>query len=165
MARYIDADALESELFRDGIAGIFLNYPRRRKFTIGEIRAMLKNEHIAPTVDVVPSRELADALLVCEVTKGRVRECEAEIEQLRKAYSQYEETTGLKQQKSEAARKILTEIKQAFETYGGTYGMKQRIAELMQEYGIKDCTDCRHFVGCETACGGRICGEFEEKQK
>lgn len=53
MSRYIDADALESELFRDGIAGIFLNYPRRTKFTIGEIRGMLKNERIAPTADVV----------------------------------------------------------------------------------------------------------------
>lgn len=53
MSRYIDADALESQLFRDGIAGIFLNYPRRTKFTIGEIRGMLKNERIAPTADVV----------------------------------------------------------------------------------------------------------------
>ena len=53
MARYIDADKLEGELFRDGIAGIFLNYPRRVKFTIGEIRGMLKNERIAPTADVV----------------------------------------------------------------------------------------------------------------
>ena len=53
MRRYIDADKLESELFRDGIAGIFLGYPRRRKYTIGEIRGMLKNERIAPTADVV----------------------------------------------------------------------------------------------------------------
>lgn len=53
MSRYIDADKLESELFRDGIAGIFLDYPRRRKYTIGEIRGMLKNERIAPTADVV----------------------------------------------------------------------------------------------------------------
>ena len=58
MARYIDADALESELFRDGIAGIFLNYPRRIKFTIGDIRGMLKNERIAPTEDVVPRSEV-----------------------------------------------------------------------------------------------------------
>ncbi len=56
MSRYIDADKLESELFRDGIAGIFLNYPRRIKFTIGEIRGMLKNERIAPTADVVEVR-------------------------------------------------------------------------------------------------------------
>ena len=56
MSRYIDADKLESELFRDGIAGIFLNYPRRVKFTIGEIRGMLKNERIAPTADVVEVR-------------------------------------------------------------------------------------------------------------
>ena len=53
MARYIDADKHEGELFRDGIAGIFLQYPRRIKFTIGEIRGMLKNERIAPTADVV----------------------------------------------------------------------------------------------------------------
>lgn len=53
MSRYIDADKLEGELFRDGIAAIFLNYPRRRKYTIGEIRGMLKNERIAPTADVV----------------------------------------------------------------------------------------------------------------
>ena len=59
MPRYIDADALESELFRDGIAGIFLNYPRRTKFTIGEIRGMLKNERIAPTADVAPKSEVA----------------------------------------------------------------------------------------------------------
>ena len=56
MSRYIDADKLESQLFRDGIAGIFLNYPRRIKFTIGEIRSMLKNERIAPTADVVEVR-------------------------------------------------------------------------------------------------------------
>lgn len=56
MSRYIDADKLESELFRDGIAGIFLDYPRRRKYTIGEIRGMLKNERIAPTADVVEVR-------------------------------------------------------------------------------------------------------------
>lgn len=62
MARYIDADKLESELFRDGIAGIFLNYPRRIKFTIGEIRGMLKNERIAPTADVVPRAELEHTL-------------------------------------------------------------------------------------------------------
>ena len=54
--RYIDADALERQLFRDGIAGIFLNYPRRTKFTIGEIRGMLKNERIAPTANVVEVR-------------------------------------------------------------------------------------------------------------
>lgn len=59
MARYIDADALESELFRDGIAGIFLKYPRRTKFTIGEIRGMLQNERIAPTADVAPKSEVA----------------------------------------------------------------------------------------------------------
>lgn len=62
MARYIDADELESKLFRDGIAGIFLNYPRRIKFTIGEIRGMLKNERIAPTADVVPRAELEHIL-------------------------------------------------------------------------------------------------------
>ena len=59
MARYIDADALESELFRDGIAGIFLGYPRRRTYTIGDIRGMLKNERIAPTADVSPRAEVA----------------------------------------------------------------------------------------------------------
>ena len=56
MSRYIDADKLEGELFRDGIAGIFLGYPRRRKYTIGEIRGMLNNERIAPTADVVEVR-------------------------------------------------------------------------------------------------------------
>jgi hypothetical protein len=61
MARYVDAEALESELFRDGIAGIFLNYPRRIKFTIGEIRGMLNNKRIAPTVDVVPRSEVEKA--------------------------------------------------------------------------------------------------------
>lgn len=60
MPRYIDADALESELFRDGIAGLFLDYPRRRRYTIGDIRGMLKNERIAPTADVVPRAEVEE---------------------------------------------------------------------------------------------------------
>ena len=66
MARYIDADKLESKLFRDGIAGIFLNYPRRVRFTIGEIRGLLKNERIAPTEEVFKKedivREMADRI-------------------------------------------------------------------------------------------------------
>ncbi len=80
----------------------------------------------------------------------------------RKASVVKEETTRAVTRK--VAKKILSEIADAFEQYGGQYGMKQKILELEQEYGIKNCTDCEYFVGCEMACGGRICGEFEKKK-
>lgn len=31
--------------------------------------------------------------------------------------------------------------------------------------GGAECTSCAHFVGCETACGGRICDEYKEKNE
>ena len=43
-------------------------------------------------------------------------------------------------------------------TYFGKY------AELKKKY-VKDCRDCRYFVGCETACGGRPCDGFEAKKE
>lgn len=63
------------------------------------------------------------------------------------------------------AKHILTEIAEAYEKYGGAYGLKECILKLEQEYGFKDCRDCHYFVGCEAACGGRICGEFKDKEK
>ena len=27
----------------------------------------------------------------------------------------------------------------------------------------QECPDCKHFVGCEAACGGRVCDSFEAK--
>ena len=38
------------------------------------------------------------------------------------------------------------------------------ISALKKKYD-KDCRDCRYFVGCETACGGRPCDEFEAKKE
>lgn len=63
----------------------------------------------------------------------------------------------------EVSRAILTEIADAFEKFGGQYGMKQKIIELEEKYGVISCVDCKYFVGCETACGGRLCDLFKEK--
>lgn len=53
--RLIDADDFDTKLFNDGffggLAAAIGNTPRKRKFTIGEFRGMLKN---APTIDAVP---------------------------------------------------------------------------------------------------------------
>ncbi|MBC8537282.1 hypothetical protein [Feifania hominis] len=52
--RLIDADDFDTKLFNDGffggLAAAIGNTPRKRKFTIGEFRGMLKN---APTIDAV----------------------------------------------------------------------------------------------------------------
>jgi len=53
--RPIDADEFDTKLFNDGFFGGLAecigNTPRKRKFTIGEFRGMLKK---APTIDAVP---------------------------------------------------------------------------------------------------------------
>ena len=53
--RLVDADELDTKLFNDGffggLAACIGNTPRKRKFTIGEFRGMLKK---APTIDAVP---------------------------------------------------------------------------------------------------------------
>ena len=53
--RLIDADDFDTKLFNDGffggLAAAIGNTPRKRKFTIGEFREMLKN---APTIEAVP---------------------------------------------------------------------------------------------------------------
>ena len=53
--RLIDADEFDTKLFNDGFFGGLAecigNTPRKRKFTIGEFRGMLKK---APTIDAVP---------------------------------------------------------------------------------------------------------------
>lgn len=85
--------------------------------------------------------ELKDALLVCELTRDRVRELEAK--------------------EGELAREILSEIREAYEKYGGAYGMLQKINELEQRFGVIDCTKCRYFVGCESCRTGQVCGEFK----
>ena len=50
--RLIDADAFDAKLFNDGffsgLAACIGNTPRKRKFTIGEFRGMLKK---VPTID------------------------------------------------------------------------------------------------------------------
>lgn len=33
----------------------------------------------------------------------------------------------------------------------------------LNDYGKKECTDCTHFVGCEHACGGSPCDQYEGK--
>ena len=122
MARYIDADALESELFRDGIAGIFLNYPRRIKFTIGEIRGMLKNERIAPTADVVPRSE--------------VEALEREIDRLKyilRSYAlQYGTVMGQQKVIDEIKREVAREIFEEMDILG-TYN-PTIYAELKKKY-------------------------------
>ena len=85
--------------------------------------------------------KLKDALLVCELTRDRVRELEA--------------------REGELAREILSEIREAYERYGGAYGMLQKINELEQRFGVIDCTKCRYFVGCESCRTGQVCGDFE----
>lgn len=108
MARYIDAEALESELFRDGIAGIFLNYPRRIKFTIGEIRGMLKNERIAPTADVVPRSEVERWYAEYHKVKEDLKQEKMYHKSTEKLADRY--LVELKQAKQEVAREMSAEM-------------------------------------------------------
>lgn len=43
----------------------------------------------------------------------------------------------------------------------------ERLREVSKEMTEeqKDCPFCAHFVGCEAARGGRICSQFEPKEK
>ena len=126
MPRYIDADA-----FKQKLADRDIFFPALYKNELDEM----------PTADVVPRAELGDALLVCELTRDRVRELEA--------------------REGELAREILSEIREAYDKYGGAYGMLQKINELEQKFGVIDCTKCRYFVGCESCRTGQVCGEFK----
>ena len=83
MARYIDADAL-IEFITKG-----LNNPDKTKaFGYDSIEILTEIEYV-PTADVAPK---------------------SEVEQLRKALDEYEETSGLKQVKAEVAREIFEDI-------------------------------------------------------
>mgnify|MGYP000636198295 CR=1 FL=1 len=65
--RPIDADEFDTKLFNDGffggLAACIGNTPRKRKFTIGEFRGMLKK---APTIDAVPVVRCKDCMFRCE---------------------------------------------------------------------------------------------------
>lgn len=65
--RPIDADEFDTKLFNDGFFGGLAkcigNTPRKRKFTIGEFRGMLKK---APTIDAVPVVRCKDCMFRCE---------------------------------------------------------------------------------------------------
>lgn len=65
--RPIDADEFDTKLFNDGFLGGLAkcigNTPRKRKFTIGEFRGMLKK---APTIDAVPVVRCKDCMFRCE---------------------------------------------------------------------------------------------------
>lgn len=65
--RPIDADEFDTKLFNDGFFGGLAkcigNTPRKRKFTIGEFRGMLKK---APTIDAAPVVRCKDCMFRCE---------------------------------------------------------------------------------------------------
>lgn len=62
----------------------------------------------------------------------------SEVEELKKAYANYEETTGLKQAKTEVAREIFEEIERLMENnevyFRQTDEMQEEFAELKKKY-------------------------------
>ena len=50
-------------------------------------------------------------------------------------------------------------------TLCGYVAMKEAGEGLIKEMTPSpECPDCKHFVGCEAACGGRVCDSFEAKK-
>lgn len=44
--------------------------------------------------------------------------------------------------------------------------LRNRLKDLLQSIQMtkeRECPDCKHFVGCEAACGGLVCDSFEAK--
>ena len=75
MARHVDADKLESKLFRDGTAGIFVN-------------KILKDERIAPAKEVLKKEDMTKDTLIEELADDILQEfsqCHSEEDQDRLA--------------------------------------------------------------------------------
>ena len=164
MARYIDADALYKKLYP-------LDLADKRKYTINA-KAVADAIANIPTADVVPRAEVDT--LQAEIRGWQVKSqydtehFTADIKVL-----QAENATLIKRQEEllqsysvSISRQILAEIREAYEKYGGAYGMLQKINELEVRFGVRerDCRDCRCFVGCEAARGGRVCDGFDNIQ-
>lgn len=83
--RYIDADALIEDIQETICAkcGDIFDGIKCKSCGIDDTLDFLEN---APTADVVPRQELDDALLVCELTRDRVRELEVEVEEISGKY-------------------------------------------------------------------------------
>lgn len=58
----------------------------------------------------------------------------------------------------------MQEIERLTKNHGITYTQKV-IAKLKKKYtDDKECPMCKHFAGCEQACGGMVCDEYEVSQ-
>lgn len=146
MAEYIDRE----KIFPNGVFYVNEENP------LTSLNALINHICNLPTADVVPksdaefwkqsSEEFAKVLSGvlrshCEVRQEVAREIFADIETCMKDFEDDDDGYILK--------------KCEFEFF---------MRELKKKYTEKECTSCAHFVGCETACGGRICDEYKEKK-
>ena len=64
--------------------------------------------------------------------------------------------------RAEVAREIFEEIDKILESSTPYYLIHIGLAELKKKYTEQQCTDCKHFVGCE-CFSGMTCDQYEEK--
>ena len=139
------------------------------------------------TADVVPKSEV-ERLKVeggileqeCGKLMGRVASLEIDLEAMRSAANSYKmhyenlareifeeiEKIRFKEiHKCETLRKRENEVLRRKYWEGGYNSLRQLsywLAELKKKYLPKECPTCKHFVGCEQACGGSPCEEHTE---
>jgi transcriptional regulator with XRE-family HTH domain len=63
--------------------------------------------------------------------------------------------------KRKTARDIIAEVRTAYDKYGAAYGFKMALNGIAEKHGVKDCRDCRYFVGCE-CFSGQVCADFTD---
>jgi len=109
------------------------------------------------------------------IPRSDVKALKEEVDKWMGRFRELHEVAELKQQRiaeleAEVAREIFEEIKKIFvhrllHSRDAIDDISGDLDELKKKYVPKDCRDCRYFVGCETACGGRPCDEFEAKKE
>ena len=108
MARYIDLEELAKRINKNIKAGT----PEEKELIEWCKDECIRQGYAMPLADVVPK---------------------SEVEELKKAYLQYEETSGLKQAKQEVVREIFEEIyEDCFDQFG--YIDYNALAELKKKY-------------------------------
>jgi HPt (histidine-containing phosphotransfer) domain-containing protein len=160
MARYIDAEALTDHMLEryNELCEECGDYDH---YTTGYGDAIDVIEN-APTADVVPKSEverltinmnaygltakrLAEENESLEIELENMRrnlgdaregwnDAECEVERLRKALDEYEETSGLKQAKAEVAREIWEQIDVTWSERGCVSEFFENLAELKKKY-------------------------------
>lgn len=143
MARYIDLEILERRIKKY----VKPEIPEEKAFVEWCKDECIRQAYAMPTADVVPKSEvekltinmnaygltakrLAEENESLEIELENMRrnlgdaregwnDAECEVERLRKALDEYEETSGLKQAKAEVAKKIFEEIDTIFSEHYG----------------------------------------------